>query len=146
MASVGTYLNFDGNAEEVMNFYAGVFDTQIMSIMRYGEFQMEGAAEAGGPGMSEEAKGKIMNSQMLIFGDYLLQASDHLAEFGNDLTPGNNVSIVLMPDSRAETDRLFKLLVDGGSARFEPGDAGFGYFADLTDKYGINWMFYNTPE
>jgi PhnB protein len=129
-----------------MTFYAGVFDSQIMSTLRYGEFHMEGQEDSGAPEMSEEAKGKLMNSQMLIMGDYLLQASDHLAEFGGPLVQGNNVSIVLMTDSRAETDRLLKLLVDGGSARFEPGDAGFGYFADLTDKFGINWMFYNTPE
>ncbi len=145
MASVGTYLNFDGNAEEVMNFYAGVFDTTIMSIMRYGEFQMEGA-ESDGPQMSDEAKAKVMNMQMLIFGDYLLQASDHLAEFGGPLVQDNNTAIVLMPDSRAETDRLFALLADGGTVRFAPADAGFGYFADLSDKFGVNWMFYNTAE
>ena len=141
MASVGTYLNFDGNAEEAMTYYAGIFDSEIDSLTRYGDFHME-----GGPEMSDAAKGAVMNSQMQILGGHLLQGSDHLAEFGGDLRAGNNVSIVLMPDSREETDRLFKLLVDGGSARFEPGDAGFGYFADLTDKFGINWMFFNAPE
>lgn len=68
---------------------------------------------------------------MLIMDDYLLQISDHVPEFGDDLTPGNNMAMVLMPESRDETDRLFKLLVEGGKARFEPADAGFGYFADL---------------
>lgn len=144
LASVGTYLNFNGNAEEVMNFYALVFDSEIMGIARYGDFH--NGEDMGGNEMSETAKKAVMNSQMLIMGSHLLQASDHLSEFGGDLVAGNNVSIVLMPDSREETDRLFKLLVDGGSARFEPGDAGFGYFADLTDKFGINWMFFNAPE
>jgi PhnB protein len=146
MASVGTYLNFDGNAEDVMNFYADVFDTQVMSIMRYGDFHMEGADAEGAPEMSETAKNAVMNMQMLIFGDYLLQASDHLAEFGGPLVQGNNTAIVLMTDSRAETDRLFALLADGGNVRFAPADAGFGYFADLSDKFGTNWMFYNTAE
>ena len=141
MGSVGTYLNFDGNAEEVMNYYAGIFDSEISSLTRYGDFHME-----DGPAMSDEAKNAVMNSQMTILGGHMLQGSDHLAEFGGPLTPGNNVAIVLNTDSREETDRLFKLLVDGGSARFEPGYAGFGYFADLTDKYGINWMFFNAPE
>lgn len=139
MASVGTYLNFAGNALEVMNHYATIFDTEVMNVTKYGDF-------GGGEGMPESALDKVMNSQMIILGGHLLQASDHLTEFGGDLTQGNNVSIVLMTDSRAETDRLFKLLIDGGSARFEPGDAGFGYFADLTDKFGINWMFFNAPE
>lgn len=144
MPSVGTYLNFAGNAEEVLSFYADVFDTEILSIMRYGEFN--GGNDMFGGSMPEHVKGKIMNSQMLIMGNYLLQASDHLPEFGEDFAQGNNMSIVLMTDSRTETNRLFKVLVDGGKARFEPGDAGFGYFADLTDKFGTNWMFYNTLE
>lgn len=148
MASVGTYLNFDGNAEEVMNFYAGVFDTSIMSIMRYGDFHMEGADVEGAPQMSDEARAKVMNMQMLIMGDYLLQASDHIPGFGGmgQVEFGNNISIVLMPDSRPETDRLFALLAAGGRATQPPADMGFGYFADLTDKYGINWMFFNAPE
>lgn len=147
MASVGTYLNFDGNAEEVMNFYAGVFDSEIMSIMRYGDFQMEGAeTEPGAPEMSEQAKKAVMNMQMLIMGGYLLQASDHLAEFGGPLVQGNNTAIVLMTDSRPDTDRLFGLLSEGGNIRQAPADMGFGYFADLSDQFGVNWMFFNMPE
>lgn len=141
MASVGTYLNFPGNALEVMNFYAGVFDTEIMTITKYGDF-------GGGEGIPEEALDQVMNSQMLILGGHLLQASDHIPGFGGmgQVEFGNNISIVLMPDSRPETDRLFALLAAGGRATQPPADMGFGYFADLTDKYGINWMFFNAPE
>lgn len=138
MGSVGTYLNFDGKAEAAMAFYAEVFDSQLMSLTRYGDFHMD-----VGPEMSETAKTAVMNSQMLIMRDYLLQASDHLAEFGGPLVQGNNTAIVLMPDSRAETDRLFTLLADGGNVRQPPADMGFGYFADLADKFGTNWMFFN---
>lgn len=141
MASVGTYLNFPGNAEEVMNHYAKIFDTEIFSLTRYGDF-------GGGEGIPEEAKGQLMNSQMLILGNHLLQASDHIPGFGGmgEVEFGNNVSIVLMPDSRAETDRLYALLADGGESPMPPSDMGFGYFADLTDKFGIHWMFFNAPE
>lgn len=139
MASVGSYINAPGNADEAIAFYESVFDTKAFSVTRYGDF-------GGGEGMPEHAKSKVMNSQMLIFGDYLLQVSDHLEDFGGPLALGNNLAIVLMPDSRAETDRLFALLADGGSVRFAPADAGFGYFSDLTDKFGTNWMFFNAPE
>lgn len=141
MASTGTYLNFDGNAEKVMNFYASVFDTEIMSMTKYGDF-------GGGEGIPEAYLDKLMNSQMLILGGHLLQASDHIPGFGgqNQVEFGNNIAIVLMTDSRPETDRLFALLANGGKATQPPADMGFGYFADLTDKYGINWMFFNAPE
>lgn len=144
MTSVGTYLHFPGNAEEALAFYAVVFNTNVARILRYGEFN--DGNDMSGQSMPEHVKDKIMNSQMLIMDNYLLQGSDHLAEFGDDFQKGNNVAIVLMTDSHAETNRLFNLLVDGGKARFEPGDAGFGYFADLSDKFGTNWMFFNAPE
>lgn len=89
-----------------------------------------------------------MNSQMMILGNHLLQASDHIPGFGgmDQVVMGNNVSIVLMTDSRDETDRLYKLLAEGGESPMPPSDMGFGYFADLTDKFGIHWMFFNAPE
>ncbi|PTQ97003.1 hypothetical protein C8P68_104497 [Mucilaginibacter yixingensis] len=37
MTSVNPYLNFGGNSEEVLNFYAKVFHTQIAMMMRYGD-------------------------------------------------------------------------------------------------------------
>lgn len=139
MASVGSYINVPGNADEAIAFYETVFDTKAFSVTRYGDF-------GGGEGIPDHAKSKVMNSQMLIFGDYLLQVSDHLEDFGGPLTQGYNLAIVLMPDSRAETDRLFSLLAEGGKIRFPPGDAGFGYFADVTDKFETNWVFFNAPE
>lgn len=140
MASTGTYLNFDGNAEEALNFYVQVFNTEIMDITRYGDF-------GGGEGMPEEAKNLLMNSQILILGGHLLQVSDHLEGFGNaPLNPGNNVAIVLMTDSQQETNDLYDRLMDGGDKRTPPQDMGFGYYAEGSDKFGINWMFYNTLE
>lgn len=140
MASTGTYLNFDGNAEEALNFYVEVFNTEIMDITRFGDF-------GGGEGIPEDAKNLLMNAQILILGGHLLQVSDHVESFGmGSLTQGNNVSIVLMTDSQPETDALYNKLMDGGDKRTPPQDMGFGYYAEGSDKFGINWMFYNTLE
>lgn len=138
MASVGTYLNFDENAEEAINFYAQVFESEIMDITRYGDF-------GGGEGIPDEAKSLLMNAQMLILGGHLLQVSDHSESLGmGKLTPGNNVAIVLMTDSQQETNDLYDKLMDGGDKRTPPADMGFGYYAEGSDKFGTVWMFYNT--
>lgn len=140
MASTGTYLNFNGNAEEAINFYASTFNTEIMDITRYGDF-------GGGEGIPDDAKNLLMNSQLLILGGHLLQASDHVESFGmGSLIAGNNVAIVLMTDSRAETDDLYNRLMDGGDKRTPPQDMGFGYYAEGSDKFGTVWMFFNAPE
>lgn len=140
MASTGTYLNFEGNAEEAITFYADIFNTNIMSLTRYGDF-------GGGEGIPEDAKNLLMNAQMLILGGHLLQVSDHVESFGmGKLNQGNNVAIVLMTDSQTETNDLYDRLLDGGDQRTPPQDMGFGYYAEGSDKFGTIWMFFNTLE
>jgi PhnB protein len=68
---------------------------------------------------------------------------------GFTLTPGNNVSINLEPDTRAETERLFEALSNGGKIerlkcpRQEMFWGGY-FFCSLTDRFGVRWMF-NSP-
>jgi PhnB protein len=60
---------------------------------------------------------------------------------GFKLQQGNNMHINLEPESREETDRLFKALSEGGVITMPLADMFFGaYFGSLTDKYDINWM------
>ncbi len=55
---------------------------------------------------------------------------------------GNNVTIYLEPDSRAETDRLFAALKVGGKVEYELTEMPFGgYWGSLIDRYGNEWMF-----
>jgi PhnB protein len=46
-----------------------------------------------------------------------------------------------MPDSKAEADRLFNGLSEGGRVNMPMANTFWGdYFGMLTDKFGINWM------
>lgn len=61
---------------------------------------------------------------------------------GFKLTAGNNVHLNLEPDSRAETDRLFAALGEGGKVDQPLADMFWGaYWGTLTDRFGIHWMF-----
>ena len=54
---------------------------------------------------------------------------------------GNNISIPVRPDSRADADRLFNALAQGGTITMPIADQFWGdYFGSLTDRFGINWM------
>jgi PhnB protein len=60
---------------------------------------------------------------------------------GFSIAPGNNVFINLEPDTRAETDRLFKALSEGGKIDMPLQEMFWGgYFGSLTDRFGIRWM------
>ena len=60
---------------------------------------------------------------------------------------GNNVSISVHPDSRAEADRVFAALSAGGSVEMPIEDAPWGdYYGSCQDKFGTRWMVNYHPE
>ena len=64
------------------------------------------------------------------------------ASMGFTLVQGNNSYLNLEPDSRAETDRLFAALGEGGQVEMPLQEMFWGaYFGSLVDKFGTHWMF-----
>jgi len=48
----------------------------------------------------------------------------------------------LEPDTKAETKKLFGLLVDGGKVIVDLQDMFWGaLYGNLVDKFGVQWMF-----
>ncbi|MCA9879076.1 MAG: VOC family protein [Thermomicrobiales bacterium] len=137
MASNSIYLNFTGNAEEAFNFYKSVFGTEFASgIMRHGDVPvMEGM-----PPLDDAAKQMIMNVQLPITGGLVLMGSDIPASWGMPITAGNNFSIGVHTDTRAEADALYAALSAGGTAQDTMQEQFWGdYYGNLTDKFGIQW-------
>lgn len=139
MARVSTYLNFTRNTEEAFNFYKSVFGTDFVNgISRMGDVPVGD----GQPELPEEDKNLVMHVELPILGGHMLMGTDAPESLGFRVTFGNNVYINLEPDTRADLDRLFKLLSEGGGAEMAPQEMFWGdYFASCADKYGVNWMF-----
>ena len=140
MAQVSTYLNFPRQTEEVFNFYKSVFggDFSGNGIMRFGDIP----ASVEMPPVPEEDKNLVMHVELPITGGHSLMGSDAPESMGFSVNQGNNVYIMLQPDSRAETERLFSALSDGGKVTQPLQDMFWGdYYGSCTDKYGIQWMF-----
>ncbi|HBB93164.1 MAG: glyoxalase [Bacteroidetes bacterium GWF2_49_14] len=140
MSRVSTYLNFPRNTEEAFNFYKSVFGGEFggHGIMRLGDTP---PAE-GMPALSEDDKNLVMHIELPILGGHVLMGTDAPESMGFKLVAGNNVTIMLQPETRKETDELFKALSAGASAVQEPQDQFWGdYYGSCTDKFGIQWMF-----
>jgi PhnB protein len=139
MAKTSIYLNFMGKTEEAFTFYKSIFGGDFVGV-----FQRLGEVPAG-PGMpelTENEKQMIMHVELPILGGLVLMGTDALESMGHTVTFGNNISINLEPDTREETDRLFKALSGGGKASMPLADMFWGgYFGSCTDKYGVQWMF-----
>jgi len=138
MARVSTYLNFMGTTEEAFNFYKSVFGGEFTTFQRMGEIP----AMPDQPPLPEQDKNKVMHVELATLGGHALMGTDALESMGHTLVFGDNVSINLEPDTRAETDRLFAGLADGGKVTMPLAEMFWGgYFGSLVDRYGVQWMF-----
>ena len=131
--ALNVYLHFNGNCREVFEFYRSVFGGDFDSFSTFGEMP-------GEMGMAEEETDWVLHVSYDIGGTALM-GSDVPSAFGPPVESGNNFSIAYQADSRAETERLFNKISEGGQVTMPLGDTFWGaYFGACTDRYGINWM------
>ncbi|MEO7523667.1 MAG: VOC family protein [Ferruginibacter sp.] len=139
MSKVSIYLNFQGNTEEAFNFYKSVFGTEFVAPIMYNK---DIPASQDMPPFPENELNKVMHVCLPILGGTQIMGTDMLESMGHKLVVGNNTTINLEPDTRDETERLFKNLSDGGSGISPLQDQFWGaYWGCCLDKFGIRWMF-----
>jgi PhnB protein len=145
MSKVSIYLNFQGKTEEAFNFYKSVFNTEFSAPIMY---MKDIPSQPGMPELPANEKNAVMHVALPILGGVQIMGTDMLESMGHKLQVGNNTTINLEPDTKEETDRLFKALSDGASDVAPMMDQFWGaYWGCCLDKYGIRWMFnYTYPQ
>jgi uncharacterized glyoxalase superfamily protein PhnB/uncharacterized protein YndB with AHSA1/START domain len=139
---VVTYLNFPGTTEQAFMFYKKVFGTEFIGkgLQRFGEIPADG----NNPPVPDNVKQMILHVELPILAGHILMGTDAPKEMGFELVQGGNMHICLEPTTRAETERIFKDLSEGGTVTMPLADMFFGaYFGEFKDKFGINWMLIN---
>jgi len=126
------YLNFDGNCEEAINFYADVLAGEIKMLMRYDQMPPD-VCEIGGI-----SKDKVMHAT-LEFGE------GNSILFSDNVNPGfvqgNNAHMSLNIPEEEEAEKVFMSLLEGGTETMPFGPVFWGgKFGMLTDKFGTHWM------
>lgn len=136
MALVNVYLTFNGNCEEAFGFYRSVFGGDFGYVGRYKDMP----PQEGKPVDPKDAD-KIMHVSLPISKETMLMGSDTGGEWASNFSEGNNFSISIGADSKAEADKLFNGLSAGGRVTMPMNQTFWGdYFGMFTDKFGINWM------
>lgn len=112
---ITTYLWFDNNAEEAMNFYVSIFkNSKVLDVARYGD---------AGPG----PKGTVM------CGTFQLEGQEFMAlNGGPHFKFTEAISLFVHCETQEEVDDLWKKLTAGGGA---PSQCGW-----LKDKFGLSWQ------
>jgi len=129
------YISFRGQAREAMTFYQSIFG---------GELNVTTFADGG---MTEGVvPDQVMHSQLT--GDVELMASDTPESM--PFSEGSRITLCFSGDAAGlDTCRDYYAKLSEGGAVGQPLDlAPWGdYFGELTDKYGVTWMFdFNAPE
>ena len=105
MATINTWINFNGNAEEAFAFYKSVFGGEFggIGIARFKDIP----PQDGMPPLPDADKNLIMHIELAIVGGHVIMGTDAPESMGFNVNFGNNVHISIEPDTKEETKKLF---------------------------------------
>ncbi|HWT36763.1 MAG TPA: VOC family protein [Paraburkholderia sp.] len=119
MDKIATCLWFDGNAEEAVRFYTGIFrNSSIGDVTRYGDAVPNKAGE-------------------VLTITFQLEGREFVAlNGGPQYTFSPAISMFVKCETQDEVDTLWDRLLEGGGS---PVQCGW-----LTDRYGVSWQIVPT--
>jgi PhnB protein len=125
---LNTYVNFAGKCAEAFRFYEQHLGGQIGMMMRHGEAPDQSHVKA-------EWKDAVLHARISI-GDTELMGADI-----PNAQPMRSAYLSLSVQSDAEAERIFSALSNGGEVFMPMQETFFATrFAQLRDRFGINWM------
>lgn len=133
------YLTLNGNAEEALQFYQGVFGGKT-EMTRFREMPAD-------PNMtvSEKWADKIMHGSLTTDHGLVVYFSDTFE--GMSVTTGDNITIHVEFDSEEKLRSIFDPLSSGGTVTM-PVDTVFwgAVYGSLIDRFGTSWgLEYELP-
>ena len=130
MEAIIPYLNFNGNAQEALDFYVKAFEGKITQSQTFGGADM---AE------DESMKDKILHA-VLEAGNLKIMVSD--CPPGVSVKEGDQVSLSLNFNEVEVMEKTFAALADSGNVTMPLQDTFWGARFGMTkDKFGVHWMF-----
>lgn len=125
---LNTYVNFGGKCTEAFSFYEKHLGGKIGMMMTRGELPDQNQVRS-------ESKDAVLHARISI-GDTELMGADV-----DDAQPMRSAYLSLSVDSDPEAERIFSALSDGGQVFMPMQETFFATrFAQLRDRFGINWM------
>lgn len=126
MQKIKTFLMFEGQAEEAMNFYISLFEqSEITDISRYGP------DEDGKEGSVRKATFTLKGQEFMCI--------DSIIKHEFTFTP--SLSLYVSCDTEEEIDRLFEKLSQGGNVLMPLGSYPFSKkFCWVADEFGVSWQ------
>jgi PhnB protein len=123
-----TYVNFAGKCAEAFRFYEKHLGGKIGMMMTHGQAPDQSHVRP-------EWKDAVLHARISVAGTELMGADIPGAQ------PMRSAYLSLSVDADADAERIFSALAEGGEV-FMPMEETFfaTRFAQLRDRFGINWM------
>lgn len=129
---LNSYISFNGNAKEAMEFYKSIFGGEIFSDT------FESFASSEMP-VADEDKQKIMHAYLK--GDNGIELMGADTPTGMTYTEGARITLTLNGDDETILRGYWDRLAEAGTITVPLEKAPWGdIFGMLTDKFGVNWM------
>jgi PhnB protein len=133
MATLDSYIFFDGNCAEAMRFYERVTGGKILMMLKYSDSPVPHDPKMCAPGDMD----RVMHANLVIEGRSLMASDTPAGQF----KPMQGFSLSLTYATPEEAKARFDMLADGGTVQmpFAPTfwSKGFGM---VVDKFGTPWM------
>ena len=131
MASLTTYLLFDGKCEQAMEFYKSCFQGDLTTIK-----VKDSPIKDQMPAVQQD---KVLNAR-LKSAHVEISASDWLMPNRTQVR-ANTVCLYVSGGTHAELKCLFERLSDGAEVTDPLSEKFFGTYGALNDKFVVRWMF-----
>ena len=130
MTQINAYLSFSGNCREAMTFYKECLG---------GDLSLQTVEDSP---MAKEWPAAVQKNVL-----HASLTKESLVLLGSDMAPqspvkGNTIALSLNCSSPEEIKKFFANLSSGGQVTQPLHEFFAGTMGTLTDKYGMNWMFY----
>jgi PhnB protein len=136
MTTLSSYLLFDGNCRQAMEFYRSCLGGElILTLVKDTPAKQR---------MPESQHNKVLNAR-LQGSNVDISASDWLRP---DRTPirGNTACLYLSGGTFQELTSLFERLSEGGESTDPLNQQFFGAYGALNDQFGVRWMFHTNSK
>lgn len=137
--SVITYLNFDGIAEQAIEFYSEALSANEVKKVKFSDFPQDPNYP-----LADNELNMIMESSIDFTGGRIMMSDilPSMKSVTGELVKGNNILISIVIDDKQIMENYFSNLSVGGYVIMPLSEMPWSScFGMLSDKFGVVWKF-----
>lgn len=128
----GTYLYFNGNCRQALEYYCTLFKLPLPELQTYGEIPPTDEYQ-----LPEDAKNLVLYTKLEVE-DYTFYMSDNLPGYKSEY--GENMSIVIDANTEDEMREMYHYLRKDGEVLMDMRETFYSdLYARVRDQFGIQW-------